>query len=218
MFAGVQRPFVAFNILLPIAYNLLICCLLLNYHKMRYICYALLIFFFLIISFYNIKLPINLSNTLIGIGGFYTGLIFMDAESLIESKLIRYLGVLLLLIFFIILIPAGINVRASFIFLYLYINLIIANLYMLGSFLNPSKVITKYIIIFGQYSLYLYLVQIFLLQVLSRITNIWSASLTKEHVFTFVVVNVLLLICCYATDYLRNNIVLFDKVYRLVFS
>jgi len=210
--------FMAFDILLPIAYVLLISVLLLKLHTFKYIFYTLLILLYCILSFSDIKLTYNVSYTLMGIGGVYSGIIYKDNASILNKRLIRYACTSLLVLYLVILIPSGINVRGNYILLFLYVNLIIANLYMLGTYLNPSNMITKNIITFGQYSLYLYLAQIFILQILYRIVDFKSSSVTVEHCFVFILINLLLILCCYATDIMRNKISLIDKAYRLIFS
>lgn len=207
-----------FPILLPIAYVLIISAMLINFSSVKYLLYLSLFASFCIITFYKINLPYNLLCTLIGIGGLFTGLIYIDKESILKNTFIRYTGILLLLFYLILLIPSGMDVRDYVIVYFIYINLIIVNLHLLGGYLEPSKIMTKFIIKFGQYSLFLYIAQIFFLQVLKRIFNFQLVSVTIDHLLIFVSTNIFLIICYYMTDYLRNKITFIDKSYRLIFQ
>jgi hypothetical protein len=126
--------------------------------------------------------------------------------------------IVLLLLFLFILMPLGIDARGYFIVYFLYINLIIYDLHLFGSFLNPSRFLTRHVIKFGQYSLFLYLSQIFLLQIIKRIFNFRLYTLTIDHLFIFISVIILLVGLCYITDYLRRKVTLIDKTYRFIFA
>ena len=155
---------------------------------------------------------------LIGISGLFTGLIYNEIRNKFNNMLIHFTSIVLLLLFLCILIPSGIDTRGYFILYFLYINLIIYNLHLLGSFLIPSRFVTRQIIKFGQYSLYLYLAQIFFLQILKRTSNVHWFSLTIEHLLIFTFVIILLIRLCYLTDYLRQKATVIDKFYRFIFA
>lgn len=216
IFSG--NPIARFSILLPIAYLLIISAPLINLFKLRYLTYPLLFISFCIMSVYDIRLSFNVSCVLIGIGGLFTGFISKIVERGLNSKLIKGILLMLLLLYLLILVPHGIDIRNYIVVYFLYINLIIANLYLLYTYLEPNNFITKIIIKFGQYSLLLYLAQIFFLQLTKRILNIRFSSLGIEHFLIFVLINILLVFCCYLTDYLRNKFTFIDKSYQFIFS
>lgn len=206
------------EILIPIAYVLLTSILLLHLTRYRYVLYISFVLLTIILSYFDIELPYNANCMLFGIGGFFTGLISMDAREYLNNKYIKFMGVLLLLIYFSVVIPLGIDVRYSLLGFFIYINVVVANLFLLGSYLSPSRIITRNIITFGQYSLYLYLAQIFFLQICHQIIRTESTSLGIEHGLIFVAINLLLVLSCYTADYLRSKNQLVDRLYHFVFS
>lgn len=207
-----------FAILLPIGYLLLISSLLINLHKYKYFLYAILVTILLLASIYKISLSFNIICVLIGIGGLLSGLINNELLSKIFCTSMRYTGFALLLLFLFILLPLIIDTRIYYVMYFLYINVVIYNLHLVGSFLDPSKLITRNIIKFGEYSLFLYLVQIFILQALKRVFDFRISSVTMDHFLIFVFVNILLVGVCYLTDYLKRTFILVNKIYRFVFS
>jgi hypothetical protein len=207
-----------FPILLPISYILLISAPMINLFRIRYLLYFFLIGLFFIISIYDIPIAFNLSCMLTGIGGLLTGLISGDLVSVFRKKYIRYLLSILLFFFLFILIPFGIDARRYYILYFLYVNLIIANCYILGGFLNNKRIITRQIIKLGQYSLMLYLAQILFLQILRRLFDFKLPQLSIDHLIIFVFVSLLLVGCSYLSDYLRNKFEFVDKSYRFIFS
>jgi peptidoglycan/LPS O-acetylase OafA/YrhL len=207
-----------FTILLPIAYVLIISTLFINLFRLKYILYVLLLSFFCIILLYEIKLPYNLVCILTGLGGLFTGLIYNDSESILRNKIVKYTSISSLLLLFIFIIPSGIDLRDYEILYFFYINLIIVNIYFLNSYLDPSKIVVKSINKFGQYSLLLYLAQIFFLQIFKRILNFRLGSVTIEHFLIFIFINILLYICCNLTDYFRSKNKFIDNCYRFIFA
>jgi hypothetical protein len=207
-----------FAILLPIGYVLLISAPLINLHKFKYTLYALLLALLMTVSIFKIQLHFNLACIITGICGLFTGLIYNEMRVKFNDTLIQCTGIVLLLLFLFILIPLGIDAREYFIVYFLYINMIIYNLHLFGSFLNPSGFVTRHVIKFGQYSLFLYLSQIFLLQIIKRIFYFRLSSVTTEHLLIFISVNILLVGLCYLADYLRQKVTFLDKFYRFIFA
>lgn len=207
-----------FPVLLPIGYVLLISAPLINISKTKYIFYALLLAIFLITSILKIHLVFNLAGVLTGVGGLLSGLIYNEKKNVLNRNAVKYMGIVLLLLFLFILIPSGIDPRKYFVVYYLYINVVIFNLHLLGRLLNPSRILTNLIIMFGQYSLFLYLAQIIILQLLKIVLDFRLPSVTIDHFLIFIVVNILLVGICYFTGYLRSKFVLSDRVYRFIFA
>ena len=216
IFVTGDSALMAFEILLPIAYLLLVCQLLLFSVRLKYILFVLLIFIFGLTSYKHIDLGLNWNLILIGIGGFYSGIICFAISSILKNKIINVFVILLLLIYFFILVPQKIELNnISF---YILINVVIANLYLIGKWLNAYNMITKNIIFFGQYSLLLYLSQIFILQILHKMININILWFNTGHFLIIIAVNLCLLFICQGTRFLRDKYIFVDNIYRLIFS
>lgn len=209
------KQFTDFNVLLPIAYTLLICAPLIGLHKFKYLVYFILISVFALLSFVNVTTH-NTNCVLTGILGVFTGLIFNELRAKLYITSIRYMVFLFLMLFLFLVIPY--EPRSYLLVFIIYIILVIYNLHSLGMLTASFKVVIYSIDKLGQYSLFLYLAQIAILQVLRRTFWFSSSSIRIDHVLIFVFVNVFLLILCYLTDYLRKNIIFMDKAYRFVFS
>lgn len=207
-----------FTILLPIGYVLVISPLLINLHRFKYLFFFSLFAGILIITLFKISLFFNLVCLVTGIAGVFSGLIYNEKFIALNTRPLRYALIALLLLFLFVFIPFYSDPRAYFAAYFLYIIVIIYNLHLLGGYLKPSGFMTKHILKFGQYSLYLYLAQIFILQILKKAFNFQLSTVTIDHLLIFVSVNILLVGLCYLTDYLRNRISLIDKIYRFVFA
>ncbi len=213
----------AFEILLPIAYVIIICALLLYLFKLRFIILCFLILSFFLIHYKGIKLGYNPSSILVGIGGFYTGLVCSEIYSNIKRTINNIVIIPLTLLFFLVVVPIGAKLqfvtgaKLDFFPNYIITNLVVASLYTLGNWLNSSKILTKHIILFGQFSLYLYLVQIFILQILSSVLKINNQLINMGHLCVFVFVNLCLVFFCYFAEFSRKRFRIIDYAYRLIF-
>lgn len=208
----------AFAILLPISYVLLVSAPLINLYKAKYVFYALLIAGFLLLSILDLQPFFNLACILTGVAGVFTGLIYNEKQEFLNHTSVKLATIVLLVLFLFILIPSGIDPRSSFAVYFLYVNVILLGLHLLGGFLSPSRLLTQVVIKFGQYSLFLYLAQIFFLQVLKREFSFRLPSVSIVHLLIFVFVNILLVGSYYLMDYLRSKYALVNKVYRFIFA
>ena len=205
----------AFGVLQPIACTLLIGAPLIGLHKFKYYIYFIIIFVFVLLSFSNVTTH-NANGVLVGIFGVFSGLFFNEMRDKLYIAPIRYIGILFLMAFLLFVVPY--EPRSSLITIVIYIILVVYNLHSLAMLTGPSKAVTFSIDKLGQYSLFLYLTQIGVLQILKRTFKISSSSITIDHIMIFVFVNVLLLALCYLADYSRKKMTVIDKVYRFVFS
>ncbi len=215
--AGSERISV-FAILLPIGYVLLLSALIMDMRKFKYVFCALVLLSVIAMSAFNAEPAFNVGSILVGLAGVTTGLIYTERADFFRRNAVSAAVVGLLLLFLLVLIPLGVDPRVSFIVYFLYIIAVIFSLHVLGGFLKPSAGCTKVIIKFGQYSLFLYLVQIFFLQVLKSVYGYRLPSLTITHLGIFVLVNIVLVISCYLMDYSRSRCRSIDGIYRSIFG
>ena len=209
---------VEFPILLPIGYTLLAAVPIMILNKLKYYLLIFLIIAFALLTILDIMPYFNIRCLMTGIGGILSGLIYNEQKDNLSSSFFIYAGISFLLIFIVLIIPFAFDPRKYFVIYYFYINVIIYNLRTLGSYLNPSRILTKQIIKFGQYSLFLYLAQIFILQIIRGIFNFRIESITIDHLIIFAAVNLFFIALCYLIDYLRWKILIIDKAYRSIFA
>lgn len=208
-----------FPILLPIGYVLIVSAPLINLCKAKYILYSLLLAAFLFLSFHDLQPFFNLSCVLFGVVGVFTGLIYNEKQDLLNHFFVKLATIASLFFFLFILIPLGIDPRKYFGLCLLYVNVIILGLHFLGSLLSPPRWLTKVVIKFGQYSLFLYFAQIFFLQILKReFFSFRLPSLSIVHFLIFISVNILMIGSYYLVDYLRSKYAFANKFYRFVFA
>jgi hypothetical protein len=215
---GGNSALMAFEILLPISYILLLSILLLHSAKYKYPIYVLLISVICVLSLSHIRMPYNLLNGLFGVVGFYTGLICTELKSRLRSKFTGIAVTLILSLYLFVLYPRGVNVEGNLILFFIYVNIITAASYLLGSFLKSYWVLPRILIKFGRYSLYLYLAHIVFLQILYRL-GVSRGKFIPVKTYTIIVA-----VCCllaalsYLTDYVRGRFSIADKVYRFIFA
>ena len=211
-----NEQFISFGILLGIAYVLLISNILLYSYQLRFILYTLLIIVIVFITIKDIPLGSNLYYILIGIGGFYSGFIYPTIIPKIRRNILNIILAFLLFFYFIVAVPLGIR-RIYFIY-YVIINVVLASAYYIGKRLNPSKIIIKNIIIFGQYSLFSYIAQLIIIQILAMIIKINIHSLNIAHLILFIFTNICLSLLCNILILSRKKIKVIDKMYRFIFA
>lgn len=212
-----ESSLMAFEILVPIAYVLLLSAFLLHFASLRYGIYFFLLLTFCVLSIFDVAIHYNLYFFLFGLAGFYSGLICTDIGSIVNSRLIRNGVFILLLFYFLVLIPSGVNIRGNIILFFLYVNVVLGAVYIIGSHVNPSWTISRIIIKFGQYSLFLYFAQIFFLQSLYCLGVPRSQSVTFQTVIVFVAINGLLILVFLLADNIRKRFKFTDTIYRFVF-
>jgi peptidoglycan/LPS O-acetylase OafA/YrhL len=208
----------AFEILIPIAYVLLLSAFLLNFARFRYAIYIFLVLSFCVLSMFDVAIPYNAYYTLFGIAGLYTGLICREAGPILRSRGYKYGLLILLSSYLVLLIPCGANIRGNLILMFVYVNVVLGAVYLLGGYLDPSWIASRAVTKLGQYSLFLYLVQIFLLQMFYRLGIPTSESVTFQTWVVFVMITSLLIIVSYFSDYVRSRCWVTDRIYRIVFG
>jgi hypothetical protein len=208
----------AFEILIPISYVLLLSVPILQLARLQYFLYALIVFIMFVLSLTGLKIPSNLYYSLFGAAGVCSGLMCTGLKSKLHNKLIGLVVMMILLLYFFVLIPGKVNVIENPIITFIYVSVVIAAFYLTGSFLEPYRFWLQVIIKFGQYSLYLYLTQILFLQVLYRLGMSKEKAITTRTFIIFAAVSCSMVVLCYLTDYIRNRFPIADKIYRFVLA
>lgn len=204
-----------FHVLLPIAYTLLVSAPLFSLHKFRYPVFFILIAVLILLSFIDVTTH-NINCVLTGILGVFAGLLFNELRPRLYSMPIRCLGLVVLMLYLFFVIPY--EPRSYLIGFVVYIIIVLYNLHSLAMLPASFNALTYSIDKLGQYSLFLYLAQIAILQILKRMPFFDFTPDSVDHVLIFVFVNVCLLVLCYLLDYLRKKINFIDKAYRFVFA
>ena len=210
---GIGKPGIAsFQILLPIAYIIILSPLLLLLSKFRNImmCFGLTIAF--CISFFEID-SINLGLGSLGIIGLYGGMFVNRWQSTYTLKS-RALIFIFLIFCFVLMKYMDRNLISYA----LGVALVIKLFYDLGATLNLKSQINYYPILLGQYSLICYIGQIIFLQVffIFYIRQKWE--LGYEPIIVMIITILFLVVMCQLLSFLRYRSKIIDNAYRFVFS
>lgn len=202
----------AFEILIPISYLLLIAApiLYMLINGKRIVAMTIIAVTILFCLFYGDGLR-NLRYLSIGMIGILTGNYICDIRSIINNNRVK------IIIFFIIY-----NTFISFYYppYALYACGVIANLsiiYLIS--INSNNFLKKEIILLGCYSLVGYIIQIALLQIIYRITkNIYISHQTYSTIFAILMTIVMMLLAIKIVNYSRMKSNFINRMYKFVFS
>jgi hypothetical protein len=208
----------AFEILIPISYVLLLSLIFLHFARLKYFLYVFVFLMIFVLSLSGTEMSYNLYYGLFGVAGVCTGLLCTELKSKLRGKFTGFLVTFTLSLYFFVLIPGGFSVRANLIIYFIYVNVVIAASYLLGCLLGPNLFIPRVIIKFGQYSLYLYLAQILFLQVFYRLGVSRAKFITMKTFIVFAAVTCSMIVLSYLTDHVRSRFLIVEKVYRFVFA
>jgi peptidoglycan/LPS O-acetylase OafA/YrhL len=202
----------AFQILLPISYLLLLspALLFLDGFKKSMIVTTLLVAF--CFSWFHVDSD-NLSLGLVGVLGLSAGMAINELQGSFSIKN-RLIIVSCLLVCIYLMGYLSRNVIAYSI----GVGIVLKLFYDLAKTVNLRKQINQRIILFGQYTLICYIMQIALLQGLFRILSGKRWGLGYETVSVFIVTNIVLLGLCRLVKFLRDRYESADKTYRFIFS
>jgi len=208
----------SFEILVPIAYVLLLSPVFLALARYRkYYIYAVAALF-IFIGLIKLEAGYNLSCLLVGIGGIAVGFVFDSLRPWFENIYFRIAAGASLLLFFLILIPRGFNVRSEIIVVFVFICVVTSNLYILGSLLNAGRFPVKQVCEMGRYSLMLYIFQVVLLRLGKVLLGITWSSIGIGFWSLVLACTMAMVAMVEITIFLRRRIALVDKAYRLVFG
>jgi len=203
-----------FDLLVPIAYVLILTSLLIFITKkklwlLKYITFML--FIFCSIHFFNNQQGYYLRYVSIGLIGAAIGFI---PKSKLESIFHQRLAIITVYLIHIVLLPL--------IKLYypLYVFIVILNLlffYIIGLQLHRNHWLIGKIILLGEYSLISYLFQIAALQVFKKMA-LFSELILNETIIAFLIVTLTTYLFIEVVHYLRKQSTFINKCYKLVFA
>jgi peptidoglycan/LPS O-acetylase OafA/YrhL len=201
----------AFPILVPIAYLLIISPIYFVFHKLRKPLMVVTIIIAFCCRYFSVDCY-NLSLGIIGLFGFFVGmLINKERLCFIKNRLIIFCSLCIII--------GTMPLSSRNILTYSISILILLNLiYDFSRTVNLSKPINKIIILFGQYSLVCYIMQIVFLCGLFKVLLKQRWGLGYETISIFLVTNIFLLGLCIFLNFIRNRYKLIDKSYKLIFS
>jgi len=202
----------AFLILLPISYVLMISPLFIAFKSIKAFTSVILSALIVIVSILEVKSNI-INLGLVGLVGLLVGLSihkFM-AEQRIQSKV----AIVLCLSFVIATMQYFSNNTLGYA---TGILILIKLFYDLAKSIYIKNQIAQWIILFGQYSLLCYILQIVFLQGLMRMFSSQKWGMGYETISIFMATNIFLLMICFLIRFLRTRFKFMDKSYKLVFA
>ncbi len=207
-----DRRLAAFEILLPIAYSLIICATLLFIMRKRSLIITAIAVLFIFCSIRN-NLSYNLTFLTIGLSGMVIGFIKKDDKELFFNKKFKFLSLFVVVMYYV-LISIGIsNIDIYF----MGVVSAVLTIYLFGVELNYEHYFSKTLVMMGQYSLISYLSQILFLQILFFLLR-YRPVLDFKVAYVFLVTNIFVFLFCKLTIYFRKRHIYIDKCYRIIFS
>ena len=202
----------AFQILLPISYLLLISPIFLYFSGFKKTCIITTLLIAFGFSFLDIDSG-NLSLGIVGLIGLSVGMGIKEIKStfFIKSKLF-ILCSLVLCIYFMKYLNTNLLTYS------IGIMILLKLCYELGKNVDLRTTICKWVILFGQYTLVCYVMQIAFLQLLLRILPKQRWGLGYETIFIFIATNMFLLALCLLLRTLRYRYGHVDKSYKIIFA
>ncbi len=205
-------PSAAFQILLSISYLLIVSSLYFIYPSLRIIILLLILILTIVITLhFNIDYPILYSGT-IGLIGLSLGMfIKLDTRYCMTNKLIIVCGILVLI---------GIMeyLDRNLLTYTFGVMIVLKLLYDLAHTLDLNNKLNDAIIMFGQYSLVCYIMQIAFLHALFRLLGKQKWGMGIETISLFIMTNVFLWGLCLLIGNMREKFSVVDKSYKFIFS
>jgi hypothetical protein len=207
------KQIAAFEILLPIAYVLIISPLLLAVSRWRNLLLILISTMFLYCSL-TPSAPFNLLYLSIGLNGFALGLLFKSylAGHASDTSYNRQFICLAVLYFGLIALW-----ERTFLSYALGVIAISCALYFIGCNLNYNTRVLRTVVLCGQYSLLAYLSQIIVLQGVFRLGK-YFGSPGLLPISAFIITNVVVIVICEGVALNRGKSQSLDRVYRTIFT
>ena len=210
---GLGKPGAAsFQILLPIAYLLVLSPLFLLLSRIKAILTVACLIAAFCLSYFEVD-SVNVGLGIIGVIGLYAGLLTSQYQALYALKRKPIIVAGLALSFFMM----GYLDRNLLTYT-LGVMVVIKLFYDLGMGLDLSATLNRMAIMFGQYSLLCYIAQIVLLQCLSLLLSRPKWPLGFEVVLLSLITCAILLALCFVIANLRARHRLVDKSYKFIFA
>jgi peptidoglycan/LPS O-acetylase OafA/YrhL len=203
--------YAVFQIIVPIAYLLLLSPILLIFQKWRKTIIIVTSILLLAHVAFNIA-SFNLYGLLIGLVGLSFGLIGINHE----TYAIKFKSIIIIM--FCITIFMMEYFDRNIISYAIGIMIILKLVYDFSKTQDLAKYFNKLVVLLGQYSLLSYLMQIFFLQSIYQLFIKQRFDLGYEAFVIFVITNIFLILLCLLLDLLRSKFRLIDKSYKLIFS
>ncbi len=202
----------SFQVLLPIAYLLIISPLFLTLRSINSLLTLASLTTAFCLSYFEIE-SVNFGLGIVGIIGLCSGMWVnkTDAAFTIQSKLIIFAC---LLFCFYLMKYFDRNIVTYSLGIIFFIKLF----YDLGMTVDLSNPVSRVFVLFGQYSLVCYIAQIIFLQLLSISLSRQKWELGGEIIVVFLVTNLFLLGLCVGVKYFRGRYSIIDQSYRILFN
>jgi len=208
------KQLAAFEILLPIAYVLMISPLLLVVCRAGRSLMMLVISILLLYCTLAEGVPFNLIYVSIGLNGFALGLLLKGKyrygsdenhhKLLFVCLAVLYCGIITIF-------------EQAYPIYVLGIIAIVGAIYLIGRDLDYDKSVWRAVVLCGEYSLVAYLSQIVFLQALFRLsTNV--ALPISVPLCAFIITNVFVFMVCASLAFLRGRSLFVDRTYKIVFN
>ena len=205
----------AFEILLPISYLLLLCPLFLYSFKWTHFYFILIVVYLLLANMHLVPISYNLQALLIGLGGICTSIIIQQ-HRICRTVLSDIITVFLGIVYFLIVIPLfninGVMVK------YVVINLVVLNLFVICNLNRFFPYLFEKIECIGKYSLLMYLYQILYLQIISALFCVKDVNFSTDNMVVFLLLVVSSFILCHVVDLFQRNSMIFSHFYALIFK
>ena len=206
---------VSFSLLVPIAYTLFLSCLILlvsRSHPSILIYIALLFFVFCSIMFYSNQGGYYLRYTSIGIGGLAFGYITRNNLGRLQKNILlifcAFLIYILLISFY----------KQPYPIYFFGTVIVLTLIYFSSSFvMKIFPYIFDQMLIWGRYTLMLYIFQIFLLQILRRTAPL-SAMPMINCLGAFLLTIFSMLLLCICMEYSRSHWTFVNNIYKSIFE
>lgn len=203
--------YAAFQILVPIAYLLILSPLLLFWGKWKKTIIASTAILLSAHVLLNIS-SFNLYGLLIGLFGLSIGLLSIDQNAFsIKSKSL----IIVLFCLSIIMMPFF---DKNILLYAIGLTIIMKLVFDFSKLLNLDIFLNKLVILLGRYSLLSYLMQIFFLQGMYQLFLKKRFDLGYELLLIIFITNIFLIVLCSLIDLLRHKFILLNRLYKLVFA
>lgn len=200
-----------FQILVPIAYLLIISPVLLVYYEHKSIMIFFILCLLLCYSFFDLNL-FNLYGLIIGMAGFAAGATNIN----LNSYSIKFQSVIIII--FLIMMTLMKYFDRSIISYCIAIIIIMKLSYDFSKNIKQESILHRLMVLLGQYALLGYLLHILFLQFISLLIMRKRFTVGLEVITIFVGTLVFLTVVCLLLDKLRHRFIYIDKSYKFIFS
>ncbi len=205
----------AFEILLPISYLLLLCPLFFLGKRLMLFGLVLIVGWLISVNVGLITAGYNAKALMIGFGGVCSSIV-IDQRSLCRTRMVDIGCICLAILYFVVFVPfVGGN---GAMIKYFIINIVIINLIIICGWLQVSSFIVSELALIGRFSLMLYLYQIAYLKFISSVFSILSPTFEYGTLLVLFVLVVSSSVLCRIVDLFRRKSSMVNKIYMTVFQ